>query len=66
MSNLIETISFTVAGERVVGQLHWPEHDEAVPAVIVAGPMTSVKEQVTGVYAAALARLGDCAVGADR
>ena len=35
------------------------------PAVITGGPMTSVKEQVTGVYAAALARNGVAALAID-
>jgi len=58
-------IVFEVAGDRVVGDLHWPDGQGPHPAVIMAGPMTSVKEQVTGVYAAALARHGFVALALD-
>jgi dienelactone hydrolase len=61
----IERISFTVAGDTVVGDLHLPQGRGPFPAVIVAGPMTSIKEQVTGVYAAALARRGIAAIAID-
>jgi len=56
---------FEVDGDRVVGDLHWPDGQGPHPAVIMAGPMTSVKEQVTGVYAAALARHGFVALALD-
>lgn len=62
---MTERVAFEVAGERVVGVLHRPEGGGALPAVVVAGPMTSVKEQVTGVYAAALARRGFAALAID-
>lgn len=58
-------IVFEVEGVPVVGDLHWPGGQGLHPAVIVAGPMTSVKEQVTGVYAAALARRGFAALALD-
>lgn len=51
----IERINFSVDGDSVVGNLHVPEGAGPFPGVIVGGPMTSVKEQVTGVYAKALA-----------
>lgn len=60
-----DRIMFEVAGDRVVGDLHWPGGHGPHPAVIMAGPMTSVKEQVTGVYAAALARRGFVALALD-
>lgn len=62
---MIKSISFEVEGDRVVGNLHLPETGATGPAVIVAGPMTSVKEQVTGVYAAALAARGIAALAID-
>ena len=62
---MIKSISFAVEGDRVVGNLHLPEMGATGPAVIVAGPMTSVKEQVTGVYAAALAARGIAALAID-
>lgn len=61
----LDRIAFDVEGARVVGALHFPEGAGPYPAVIVAGPMTSVKEQVTGVYAAALARRGIAALALD-
>jgi hypothetical protein len=61
----MERVQFDVAGDRVVGALHWPDATGPYPAVVVAGPMTSVKEQVTGVYAAALARRGVAALAID-
>jgi len=60
-----EPIRYDVAGETVIGHLHLPESPGRHPAVIVAGPMTSVKEQVTGVYAAALAERGIAALAID-
>ncbi|NBC31140.1 MAG: alpha/beta fold hydrolase [Alphaproteobacteria bacterium] len=58
--------SFTVEGDRVVGHLHLPDGSSGPhPAVVVGGPMTSVKEQVTGVYAAALADRGYAALSID-
>ena len=54
-----ESIAFTVAGDQVVGHLYLPEHSSGTsPAILLAGPMTSVKEQVTGVYAQALCQRG--------
>lgn len=61
----ITTLDFKVAGESVVGHLHLPNGAGPFPAVITAGPMTSVKEQVTGTYAAALARCGIAALAID-
>jgi fermentation-respiration switch protein FrsA (DUF1100 family) len=58
-------VRFDVRGDTVVGDLHWPTGERPCAAVIVAGPMTSVKEQVTGVYAAALARHGLAALAID-
>lgn len=63
--NRSKPVSFEVAGDRLVGDLYMPDGTGACPAVIVAGPMTSVKEQVTGVYAAALAERGIAALAID-
>lgn len=60
-----ERVAFAVDGERVVGDLYHPVGQRAHPAVIVAGPMTSVKEQVTGIYAAALAQREIAALALD-
>jgi fermentation-respiration switch protein FrsA (DUF1100 family) len=63
---LKETISFIVEGDSIVGDLYLPASShQPVPAVIVGGPMTSVKEQVTGVYAQALAERGIAALALD-
>jgi hypothetical protein len=61
----VRRLSFTVAGEPVVGDLHLPAAPGRRPGVVVAGPMTSVKEQVTGVYARALAKRGIAALAID-
>ncbi len=66
LSAVPRRVTFTVQNETLVGDLHLPGGEQrASPAVIVAGPMTSVKEQVTGVYAAELARLGIAALAID-
>ncbi len=62
---MAERITFNLEGDQMVGDLYRPEGAEAYPTVVVAGPMTSVKEQVTGVYAAALAQRGIAALAID-
>jgi len=64
----VERITFQVGNDTLVGNLHLPTINNAADnnddgntnkpfsAVIVGGPMTSVKEQVTGTYAAAIAK----------
>ena len=56
---------FVVDGDPVVGNLFLPQGPGPHPAVVVGGPMTSVKEQVTGVYAQALAQRGFAALSID-
>ncbi|MEO1661158.1 MAG: alpha/beta hydrolase [Pseudomonadota bacterium] len=56
---------FDVSGNRVVGDLYLPAGPGPHPAAIVGGPMTSVKEQVTGVYAKALSERGIAALCLD-
>ena len=55
-----ERVEFVVKKLNVVGNLFIPDiaYNTRQPAVIIVGPMTSVKEQVTGVYAKALAEKG--------
>lgn len=60
-----QRVRFEIEGETVVGDLYVPAGDGPHPAVVVAGPMTSVKEQVTGVYAAALAVRGIAGLAID-
>jgi len=56
--------TFTSEGDRLTGLLYMPA---AVPSAVVVttGPLTSVKEQATGAYAAALARRGFAALAFD-
>ena len=61
----IERVIFDCAGVQLVGDLHLPAGRAPHPGIIVGGPMTSVKEQVTGTYAAALARQGIAALAID-
>lgn len=60
-----QRVVFDVGPDTVVGDLHLPTGPGPFPAVIVGGPMTSVKEQVTGVYAAALAERGIAGLALD-
>jgi len=60
-----ERIRFPVQGDTVIGDLYLPPGDGPHAAVIVGGPMTSVKEQVTGVYARAFAERGFAALSID-
>ena len=61
-----QKISFKLNNENIIGDLYLPKNNTLkLPATVVAGPMTSVKEQVTGVYAEELARLGFAALAID-
>mmetsp|Transcript_13659 Transcript_13659/g.41286 ORF Transcript_13659/g.41286 Transcript_13659/m.41286 type:complete len:308 (+) Transcript_13659:49-972(+) len=62
---VVERVEFEVEGAKVVGNLHRPASVQDAPGVVVAGPMTSVKEQVTGTYAASLASKGFAALAID-
>jgi uncharacterized protein len=62
---VINRIEFSIDGDRLVGNLYLPKSGTGLPGVVVAGPMTSVKEQVTGFYAAALAERGIAAFAID-
>lgn len=61
----MKRIHFEIDGAPVIGDLHLPTGDGPSPAVVMGGPMTSVKEQVTGTYAAALAETGIAALSID-
>lgn len=61
----VRKIQFAADGETLIGDLHLPAGDGPFPGLIVGGPMTSVKEQVTGTYAAALADCGFAALAID-
>jgi fermentation-respiration switch protein FrsA (DUF1100 family) len=60
----IEQISFEVNGATVVGLLHRPESAPRA-ALLLTGPLTSVKEQATGAYARAMAARGFVALAFD-
>ncbi len=60
-----QRVCFEVDRTPVVADLYLPAEASPHPAVVVAGPMTSVKEQVTGVYACALAQRGFAALALD-
>jgi uncharacterized protein len=51
-------VTFEVDGDTVVGVLRVPGHEGPHPGLVLLGPLTSVKEQVPGHYAEALARRG--------
>ena len=60
-----QRIRFVFGDAVVIGDLFRPAGKGPHPAVVVVGPMTSVKEQVAGVYAAALAVRGIAALAID-
>jgi uncharacterized protein len=54
-------VEFLSDGLKIVGNLFKPDNfkeGDVLPAVIVAGPMTGVKEQVSGLWAERLAKAG--------
>jgi uncharacterized protein len=55
-----QKITFESEGLKVVGNLFRPQNAEetSLPAVLVAGAMTGVKEQVAGSYAERIAKAG--------
>ncbi len=62
----VESIEFNIENTVLKGELHLPDKGcDPFPGFVMTGPMTSVKEQVTGVYAAALAKRGYAALAFD-
>jgi fermentation-respiration switch protein FrsA (DUF1100 family) len=57
-------LTFVSDGDRLAGVLYLPE-TQPVAAIVTTGPLTSVKEQATGAYAAALAKRGFAALAFD-
>jgi hypothetical protein len=56
-----QQVSFTSDGLRLVGDLRVPDvapHAHGLPALAFTGPLSGVKDQVVGTYAAALAERG--------
>jgi uncharacterized protein len=64
MTESIERFTFVSGGDGLVGNLFLPEADP-LGAIVLTGPLTSVKEQATGAYAAALAARGFAALAFD-
>lgn len=62
-----ERVSFASGADTLVGDLYLPANGgaEVVPAVVVAGSWTTVKEQMAGRYAAGLAARGIAALAFD-
>ena len=61
-----ERVEFQADGVRLVGRLHLPDGTGAgLPAVVLTGPFTGVKEQVVGTYARRLAQAGFAALTFD-
>lgn len=55
----MEEVTFTSDGLRIAGQLRRPDSvPDRAPAVLLTGPFTGVKEQVTGTYARGLTDRG--------
>jgi fermentation-respiration switch protein FrsA (DUF1100 family) len=52
-----ERVTFESDGVAIAANLYRPNQPLGI-AVVITGPMTSVKEQAAGAYAAALARRG--------
>lgn len=61
----IERVEIPCEGETIVGLLHLPEGGGPKPALVFLGPLTSVKEQVPGNYARAMAKRGFIALSID-
>ncbi len=64
----IKEVSFTSEGKTIIGHLYLPEgydSNETVPAVVITGAWTTVKEQMSADYATALAEKGYAALTFD-
>lgn len=61
----MKRVQFDVDVDTLIADLYLPKAQGPHPAVITGGPMTSVKEQVTGTYAKALAERGFAALAID-
>ncbi|WP_214413404.1 alpha/beta hydrolase [Sphaerisporangium fuscum] len=55
---MVDRVEFTADGITLAGHLRVPEGPGPHPALVFTGPLTGVKEQVTGLYAARLAAEG--------
>ncbi|MEV7965351.1 alpha/beta hydrolase [Sphaerisporangium sp. NPDC088356] len=55
---MADPVEFTADGITLAGDLRVPEGEGPHPALVFTGPLTGVKEQVTGLYASRLAEAG--------
>ncbi|WP_433733184.1 alpha/beta hydrolase [Nocardia sp. CA-129566] len=62
---LLEKVEFTSDGYRLTGDLHLPEPGTERGAVVLTGPFSGVREQVTGFYAERFAQRGYVALSFD-
>jgi len=61
LNNGVNRVKFESGGSELIGNLFCPQGDlenQSFPAVLVVGPMATVKEQAAGVFAKKLAELG--------
>ncbi|ACZ84874.1 uncharacterized protein PA2218 [Streptosporangium roseum] len=58
LGGVIERVEFDVDGVRLVGDLRVPATAGPHPALVLTGPFTGTRDQVTGLYAARLAEAG--------
>jgi uncharacterized protein len=54
----VKNVTFSVDEQQLAGVLRVPDVGRPVPGLVFMGPLTSVKDQVTGNYAEAMARRG--------
>ena len=58
---LMKKVTFDSEGDKLIGVLHYPENfdkNQTYPAIVVSGRWTTVKEQMSGLYAKKLAEQG--------
>jgi fermentation-respiration switch protein FrsA (DUF1100 family) len=61
----MERVEFDADGIRLVGDLHAPTARGRMPGLVLTGPFTGVRDQVSGLYAARLAAAGYVALAFD-
>ncbi|MEM6251801.1 MAG: alpha/beta hydrolase [Cyanobacteria bacterium P01_D01_bin.156] len=64
----VQTVTFESQGKTLVGDLYLPDNyveGQELPGIVVTGSWTSVKEQMSGLYAEALADKGFAALAFD-
>ena len=61
----MERVEFDADGIRLVGDLHAPSASGRLPGLVLTGPFTGVRDQVSGLYAKRLAAAGYVALAFD-